>query len=300
MSSIQKPTRDRLGDSLTALCGGALALNLLLILALLGILLANGGGHFWQEPLEELTLADGRVLLGEIHERKPVAAREGVVADPDAQRIQLKVGNRDLTGIDFIWLDESAIVSRSRPLDAVLLERLEWGNFYGRMVELRRGEELLAAGSEAVWEAFAPLHEEKTRERHKIRKLEKGPIGDVNQEIEKLRLARRKVELAEPKGPAREARIAAIDEAERKRQVEYEALAEQLFSRRAALNAEIIVLEAADGRRKELPVGAVVRALRPNTYGLLDKVALNASRLREFILDDPRESNTEGGIFPAI
>jgi len=300
MSSIQIPHRDRLGDSLTALCGGALALNLLLILALLGLLLANGGGYFWQKPLDELVLADGRVLLGEIHDRKPVAVREGEEVDAEAQRIQMKVGNRDLTGIDFLWLDESQIVSRSRPLDAVVLERLEWGNFYGRMVELRRGEETLAAGTEAVWEAFKPLHEEKLRERAAIRKLEKGPIGEVNYAIERLRLERRKVELAGLPAAQEAARLTAIDAAERERQAEYETLAERLFALRAALDAEIVVLEAAGGQRKELPVGAVVRALRPNTYGLLDKLALNASRLREFVFDDPRESNTEGGIFPAI
>ncbi|MCL4838013.1 MAG: phosphate ABC transporter permease PstA [Thermoanaerobaculia bacterium] len=300
MSSIQKPSRDRLGDSLTALCGGALALNLLLILALLGLLLANGGGYFWQKPLEELTLADGRVLLGEIHDRKPVAARAGETVAPEAQRIQLKVGNRDLDGIDFLWLDESEIVSRSRPLDTVVLERLEWGNFYGRMVELRRGSELLAAGPEEVWKAFGPLHEEKLREREAIRKLEKGPIGDVNHAIERLRLERRKVALARLPAAAEEARLAGLEAAEREREAEYEALAERLFSLRAALDAEVVLLEAADGRRKELPVGAVVRALRPNTFGFLDKLALNASRLGEFVFDDPRESNTEGGIFPAI
>lgn len=300
MSSIQKPSRDRLGDSLTALCGGALALNLLLILALLGLLLANGGGYFWQKPLEELTLADGRVLLGEIHDRKPVAARAGETVAPEAQRIQLKVGNRDLDGIDFLWLDESEIVSRSRPLDTVVLERLEWGNFYGRMVELRRGSELLAAGPEEVWKAFGPLHEEKLREREAIRKLEKGPIGDVNHAIERLRLERRKVALARLPAAAEEARLAGLEAAEREREAEYEALAERLFSLRAALDAEVVLLEAADGRRKELPVGAVARALRPNTFGFLDKLALNASRLGEFVFDDPRESNTEGGIFPAI
>jgi phosphate transport system permease protein len=33
---------------------------------------------------------------------------------------------------------------------------------------------------------------------------------------------------------------------------------------------------------------------------LVDKLGLYAARLAEFLLDEPRESNTEGGIFPAI
>jgi len=43
-----------------------------------------------------------------------------------------------------------------------------------------------------------------------------------------------------------------------------------------------------------------VRAVRPNGMGGVEKLGLYLSRVREFLLDDPRESNTEGGIFPAI
>jgi len=40
--------------------------------------------------------------------------------------------------------------------------------------------------------------------------------------------------------------------------------------------------------------------VRPNALTLAGKLGVYAARLREFLLDDPRESNTEGGIFPAI
>lgn len=300
MSSIQKPHRDLLGDSLTALCGGALALNLLLIVALLGLLAVNGGGIFWQKPLEQFTLADGRVVLGEVFDRQPVAAREGESGPSGAERLQIKVANRDLTGADFLWVDESQIRSRALPDSAVALERLEWGDFYGYLIELRRGGEVLASGADAVWRALGPLHREKLRQRAVIRELERGAIGDVNSEIERLRLAVRKIELAGATSAERETRLAELAALERARHADYERLAERLFALRHALDAETVVLEAADGRRKELPVGAIVRLVRPNTLGFFEKVALNASRLREFVFDDPRESNTEGGIFPAI
>ena len=300
MSSIQKPHRDLLGDSLTALCGGALALNLLLIVALLGLLAVNGGGTFWQKPLEQFTLVDGRVILGEVVDRKPVAAREGETAPSGAERLQIKVANRDLTGVDFLWIDESQVRARSQPAAAVALECLEWGNFYGYLVELRRGTTVLASGTESVWRALGPVHRQKLRDRDAIRELEKGAIGDVNIEIERLRLAARKVQLSGLAAADRDARLARLGELEKARQADYERLAERLFGLREALDAETVVLEAADGRRKELPVGAIVRAVQPNTLGLFEKVALNASRLREFVFDDPRESNTEGGIFPAI
>jgi ABC-type phosphate transport system auxiliary subunit len=40
--------RDFLGMSFTALCGGALALNLVLILGLLALIGWQGGRYFWQ------------------------------------------------------------------------------------------------------------------------------------------------------------------------------------------------------------------------------------------------------------
>lgn len=289
--------REFFGVSMTALCGGALALNLVLILGLLTVIGYQGGRFFWQKDLPEFTLTDGGKLLGEIHAQQTIPA---ATAGAGGERFQVRLGNRDLTGGDFRWIDASAIVRRELPADAVVLERLEWGNFYGRMVELRRGTEILAQGSDAVWKAFPALHEAKLAERHEIRKLEKGAIGDVNGEIERLRLASRRVELSDATAEVRARRQAEIDQALALRRAEYEKLAAALFAKREVLAAETLVMEAADGTRKEIPVGNVVRAIRPNEMGILGKLGLYASRVREFAADEPRESNTEGGIFPAI
>jgi len=292
--------RDRLGLSLTWLSGGALAINMLLILGLLALIGYRGLGYFWQKDVALLLLADGERVLGEVNlrERRPVNEWE----DPETplHRIRLKVGNRDFTGTDFVWLDESAVESRERPADAVVLERLEWGNFYGWLVELRRGGTAVAEGVDEVWRRFGPLHEEKLEEREAIRDLEKGPIGDVNYEIEKLRLDLAALELEDlpeaEAGRRREAIAAVLAE----REAEYQGLAEELFALRDELEQDTVVLETVEGTRKELPVSSIVRALRPNELGPGGKLGLYFSRVWEFIVDDPRESNTEGGIFPAI
>jgi phosphate transport system permease protein len=44
----------------------------------------------------------------------------------------------------------------------------------------------------------------------------------------------------------------------------------------------------------------IVRAYRPNSMHVLSKVRHYTAKLREFIFTWPRESNTEGGIFPAL
>jgi len=47
-------------------------------------------------------------------------------------------------------------------------------------------------------------------------------------------------------------------------------------------------------------VANIVRAYRPNTMSLFDKTGFYLAKLWEFVSEDPREANTEGGIFPAI
>jgi phosphate transport system permease protein len=276
---------DLLGESLTSLCAGALAFSILLTLGLLVLLATQGMGFFWQKDLVLLSLRDGSKLIGELQGEEEIPDATG--AGPHT-RVQLKVGNRELTGADFRWVDEADIASRAYPAGAAVIERREWGNFYGTMVELRRGDAVLATGPDATWVAFSALHPKKLEEYERVVALEKDEIGDVNHRIEVLRLEQRG-------GPTAENEKEMALE-----QTRYEALAAELTSRRDALVAESVVVETADGTRKDVSVGSIVRAVRPNTMGTGAKLGLYLSRVREFLLDDPRESNTEGGIFPAI
>ena len=287
-----------IGQSLTWLCGGALAFNLLLVIGILLLLAYHGLSYFWQKDLVELSLKDGRKVLGEVWEVEQAPKAEGAAA---IDRLRLKIGNRDVSGLDFVWIDEKDVAARTRPADAVLLERLEWGNFYGSMQELRKGGQVLAAGPDAVWKAFGPLHERKNAELDEIEALEKGAIGDINAEIEGLRLDRRKLDFEEGLPAAEKAeRSAAIDRRLAVHEAEYEKLAARLTRMRETFQAETLVMRTADGETKEMPVGNVVRAVHANDLGWAGKLRLYLSRSWEFVSAAPRESNTEGGIFPAI
>jgi len=285
--------RNALSSGLVSLSAGALALNLLLIAGLILLIAVNGLGTFWQKRVVELTLSDGTRLLGEIHDREPLPDGEGT-------RIRLKVGNRELTGQDFLWLDEERVAARAEPREALVLERLEWGKFYGRAVELRRGDELLTAGSDEVWGALERLGRTKRTEWEAIRFLEKNRIGDVNDALEELRLASRRLPLGGLSPAEQQRRGKEIRRETARREAEYRALLEELGERRRVLEAEMLVVEAADGTRASLPAGFVVRAIRPNDMSLPERAGLYLSRFLEFVSDEPRESNTEGGIFPAI
>jgi phosphate transport system permease protein len=286
-----------IGQSLTWLCGGALAFNILLVLGILFLLAYHGLSYFWQKDLVELTLKDGSKVLGEIWE---VEQTEAMADRPAQDRIRMKIGNRDVSGLDFAWIETADVASRRKPVDAVLLERLEWGNFHGFMEELRDGDKVLARGSDAVWKAFSALHEAKAGQREEVEDLERGPIGDVNYEIEQLRLSRRELDFEPISANEKQRRTAEIDSRIAEREAAYQKLADRLFKMREELERGTLVMRAVDGQTKEMPVANVVRALRPDDLGVSGKLRLYASRAWEFVSADPRESNTEGGIFPAI
>jgi phosphate transport system permease protein len=281
------------------MCGGALALNMLAIMALLALLAINGLGYFWQRPLVLLTLRDGARVLGEIHQREAVPGRTDAEGRP-ATRLKLKVGNRDVTGVDFRWIEEEDIVERAHPADAVVLERLEWGNFYGFPVAIEGAAGPLATEHDRIWATLVDLHERTRGERAAIGALEAGAMDDVNDELERLRLAKRRLALAELPAAERSRREAVLDRERAALDARHEQLATQLFAMRERLLAETLVLETADGTRKGVAVGNIVRALRPNRMELPAALGLYASRVWEFIWGEPRESNTEGGVFPAL
>ena len=288
-----------------ALCGGAMALNLLMVAGVLLLIAIQGGSYFWQRDLVRLRTTDGLVRLGEIQGREPRPTSEWADPATPAHRVRLRTGNRDLGGADFVWIDETAIAERDRPLDAVLLERLEWGVFYGFLLEVRQGERVLATGAEA-WPAFETLLPEKALLRERIEQLERGEIGDVNWELDRVRLESRRSELegdsrvgsaAAPSAVVGDDGLAArVSDLERR----YESLVARLTTLREELGAETVLLETADGRRHQVPLGGVVRAARPNRMGTAARLGLYVDRTGEFLFGDPRESNTEGGIFPAI
>jgi phosphate transport system permease protein len=267
------------GDHLIWFTGSALAACLLMIGGLIIVILTNGLGFFWPAPLTQVTLADGTVFLGEMANREPIP-NPGQADHLQKHRLQLKVGNRDLLGFDFKWIDEDTIVKRERPLGVFLVERREYGPLLGTPVVLKRGEQELARGPQAVGQALPALLKQAERDRDTIRHIEKDQIGEINYRIEKARLNKRPVDPALEK--------------------EYQARQEELAKVVEGAAASIVTFRTADGTEKELRTLDVYRAYAANELGWFRRAGIYMGRLWTFIADDPRESNTEGGIFPAI
>ena len=291
----------RRGDPLIWLTGSALGVCLLMIAGLVGVILVNGLGFFWPRPLLELTLRDGGVFLGEVENREQIPD-PGHPDQLKKNRIQLRVGNRDLLGFDFKWIDEDEIARRQTPPEAWFIERREYGPLIGTPVLLREGETVRARGSEGIGPLLPALLDKAERDRAAIARIEKGEIGEINYRIEQLRLLDRKLDFEAGKDPSRDQ--------SRERDRIRRAVEEQraLYAKKQEELGRIVELAApttltvqtAGGREKELRTLDIYRAYAANRLGWPGRLGIYTHRLWEFLKDDPRESNTEGGIFPAI
>ncbi len=282
-----------MGEMMSWFTASSVALLLLLIVGLLGLIAWNGVAHFWPRGLIEFELTDGSRLAGELHESNDGAFGSGA-------RMRIKTGNRDFTGSDFRWIPESEIALRENPKDLFLMERAEWGVFIGRITGLQKDGQPLARSPEEIGDTLPALLASKRAERERVEDFERRQIGDVNVAIEALRLRERALARADLPGDQKKQRLAVIEEELSVQIAHYEELAGALDRMRRALAAETLVIENVEGREKVIPAADVIRVLKPNEMGWRERFGVFASRGIEFLTDEPRESNTEGGVFPAI
>ncbi len=108
--------------------------------------------------------------------------------------------------------------------------------------------------------------------------------------------------------PAQEAeifaRLAAAMRAEADEAAHAEVEFREIRGRIERLNAEnarhVLLFATADGQEKRVPLDEVVRAMAPNRLSTSGRLGVYASRWGEFLGDEPREANSEGGVLPAI
>lgn len=276
-------------------CAAGVSVSLLMVFGLLLLIIINGLGYFWTSNVVDLTLKGGQHVMGQLAGRE-VIPRSVTPDHPEGKgRLRVKIGNRDLYGLDFKWVNDEQIVSQAYPADAVLLERREWGNMYARIKAIYKGETLQTEGDEEAWVALAPLLSTTNDLHTQISRIETIDIGAINAEIEQGRLKIRAFEMGREQGPINElqAEVAAAESRYQAKTMELEAL-------RTQFDEYSVVMVDANGQEKQIPLGQIIRALRPNEMGIFQKSWIYLTNVWSVLSTEPRESNTEGGIFPAI
>src|SRR5215813_2743284 len=257
------------------LTGGSLAFCLLLVAGLVLLILVNGLGVFWPAALVQFTMRDGQVVLGQVKDREPTAQ-----AGATGFRIKVKRANRDIDTSDFIWIEEADIAQHEEPQDALTVERREWGDFFGHIKTVKEGEHIIADGAA---EGLAAVNERLPRIRKllaQIEAIEKKDIGDINYAQERLRVRGKQLDRQGIKSSPEIDRIAS-ETAELQRR--YDAQTARIEVLKQQLQASVI-LGAADGAEKEIPLANIVRCYQPNQMGLAAKIGLYAKKAMEFVV----------------
>ena len=297
--------------------GGAVTISIIMVVGLLMLIGVRGLSHFWPASIVEVTVTerDGteRVVMGELVRSQLIAtsvAEDSGIVLPEGfesasgliERFLFKQGNRDVYGRDFVWYPEIGMSEFRYPRDAVSLERREWGDFFGYPVRILENNEVVVEGGDAIWDEIDARIDRTLRLHREIRGIERGVIGEINYQLEQLRLTERRMDLNPDRFPPdvradEDARIAL--ERERLNE-EFGVLRAELDQLYATMNRDTLIARTADGQEVRISFGQIVRATRANDMGLFAKLGEYAYRFWDFVSGEPREANTEGGIFPAI
>ena len=155
---------------------------------------------------------------------------------------------------------------------------------------------VVAEGPAAWDEARKRLSRSNDLFRQAVR-IEKVDIGKINYALEKIRLGERRLEIDDELTDAAKAGFA---KQRKVLEADYLVLQEKLDNIRRNIERDSMNVETSDGQLVNIPFAKIADLYMPNAMNLWQKIGFYVHKFWEFVTDDPREANTEGGIFPAI
>jgi phosphate transport system permease protein len=284
------------------LSAGGVSISLISVLGLLGLIAWRGLSYFWPADIYQFEMTDEQgknlTVIGEIYERESIPTSQlvhlNLNIDESAETIErllIKTGNRELVSLDFRWILVPQINNTSLPAELVVIERRTNGNFYGFI------EEVILDGQAVEQNKMLQLVERVSDFQAEMEDLQKSDIGAINYQIERTRLKERKHILDNT--------LTAQLQQELKDKVldlkaDYSVLEEQLMALREKISRDQIIVRAMDGQKVTINFEDVLQVTFNNKLNVFEKLKMFFSQIGAFVSDDPREANTEGGVFPAI
>ncbi|HCM48310.1 MAG TPA: phosphate ABC transporter, permease protein PstA, partial [Colwellia sp.] len=292
----------RSGSPWIWLSAGGVSISLISVLGLLWLIASRGLSYFWPSELYQFDLTDQHgaksVVIGEVYDREQIPVSQlahlNLALDPEQEileRLLIKTGNRELVSLDFRWLLSHNIKKTQTPKELAVVERRTNGNFYGFI------ESVVVDGNEVDKNKLPELLTRVDNFQDQIDDLQKSDIGAINYQLERLRLKTRKYQLQDKLTTELQveidSEIAALNQ-------DYAILEKELMGYREQISRDHIVMRAMDGQLVTINFEYILKVTFNNQLNTLEKTALFFSHIGSFLIEDPREANTEGGVFPAI
>ncbi|MBY6065023.1 phosphate ABC transporter, permease protein PstA [Pseudidiomarina sediminum] len=290
------------------LTAGAVSVSLIAVIGLLMLIGARGLSFFWPAEIHQMEVrgTDGTVstVIGEVYDTETVPMerlRESGVQlenynEDTLERWLLKIGNREYVPLDFTWVLAPQVIKDETPADLAVLERSKDGNFYGYVVDVLENGNSVVNDAD-VRDVLQQRIDRVVELNEQASDLQDSEIGAINYALNNLRLERRSLELQGQLTSEEEARISA-EEAQLR--ADYQVLEQQLFELREQASRDEVVMRDMRGVELTLPMYRMLAVHFPNDMGFFAKLGHFFVQIGKFVSDDPREANTEGGVFPAI
>ncbi|KUI99957.1 phosphate ABC transporter permease PstA [Vibrio sp. MEBiC08052] len=284
------------------LTGGAVSFSLLAVLGLLLLIGWKGLTYFWPTPLLSWQTSSGERLIGQLYDQDKVLASH-LFPPEDAKteqqgdsiiRLHIKVANRDIYPSDFISVLKSQLSEPSMPQGWAVIERVRDGQFFGKPIGYQLADGVMADDIDAALQVG--LHESEQRHQQ-IQTLIHDKMQVWSQQIEKLRLEKRKRELNHQINAAY---LAQYEQQKSVLEQKLTTISQTLDALREQLRMQALVVVDMRGDTIHIPVSQILNIWYPNDMSWPEKVVHWGKQVWHFVSDNPRESNSEGGVFPAI
>ncbi|HAS3630120.1 TPA: phosphate ABC transporter permease PstA [Vibrio cholerae] len=286
------------------LTGGAVSVSLIAVLGLLLLIGWRGLTYFWPAPLLQWQTPDGKTVVGQLYARESVPVShlkemnlplpEKVQAAGLATRLNIKVANRDLYGSDFIALLEFETEFKGAPQGWAVIERSRGGQLFGKPLRFdsTTGELDLPLERhlrQALLEAEAI--------RDQVDTMVEQQVRVISSQLEKLRLEKRRKQL---NNQLSDEFLQHYVLSKSRLEKELALVQTELDALRAPLEKQFLYLVDMQGETVSVPLSEILDFWYPNDMNFAQKLAEWGKQAWRFLSESPRESNSEGGVFPAI
>ncbi|NNN44374.1 MULTISPECIES: phosphate ABC transporter permease PstA [unclassified Vibrio] len=282
------------------LTGGAVSISLISVLMLLLLIGWKGLNYFWPAPLYQWQTEQRQRLIGQLYASEAVSINHlhqlGIAAGDEerpVQRLNIKVANRERYDADFISILDSKLSAPIQPSGWLVMERTRDGQFFGKPVGFEP-EDTQHPIEVVDWlaQAFAEAQQIRAQIDHLVHQS----IRPLGHQLEGLRIKKQQA-LKQPKNGQEVATLS-----QQIQQVERDLFdAEQtLDQRRQQLDSQALLVEEMGGEIVRIPLSHILDYWYPNDMNHGQKLRQWGKQLWRFLSDNPRESNSEGGVFPAI
>ncbi|MFW5386428.1 MULTISPECIES: phosphate ABC transporter permease PstA [unclassified Yersinia (in: enterobacteria)] len=289
------------------LTASAVSISLLALLGIILLLAGQGMRYFWPAPvyLFELkqTAAGPVKMIGEIYQQQTLSRQQleqaGVMLPSQAgetvTRYLIKTGNREIQGQDFHRLLDSDIQQRTLPKDLLVLDRQNNGMAYGFLAGmLDNGQPLVGNDLAQELQKRIPVIQGLVKRANDIQFRQ---MNMLNQQFEALRLEKKRLQMNGDLDSKSQDRIEAEWGA---LQRSHQAMMETLRGLQTEQSRYTLLLRDMNGQIHPLSLSQINRAWYPNDMTFGQKLHHWAAQTQKFLTDNPRNANTEGGVFPAI